>query len=184
MENKFNSLFAGLERAHGTYEIKDSRADGKLTGKAITVRETVTIQHWKDHLAGVKGIGIIPINDESKCKFGAIDIDDYANFDIKDLAKKLSELKLPFVPCRSKSGGVHLYMFCKEFIPAQIMKTKLEELSAGLGFGGSEIFPKQVVILAERGDVGGWINMPYFNHLDTDRYAVDKNGDKLSAENS
>ena len=48
METKFSSLFAGLERAHGTYEIKDSRADGKLTGKAITVREKVTLQHWKD----------------------------------------------------------------------------------------------------------------------------------------
>ena len=77
MENKFSSLFSGLERAHGTYEIKDSRADGKLTGKAITVRENVTIQKWKDHLDGVKGLGIIPINDESKVKFGAIDVDDY-----------------------------------------------------------------------------------------------------------
>lgn len=182
MENKFIALFAGLERAHGTYEIKDSRADGKLTGKAITVRETVTIQHWKDHLNGVKGLGIIPINDESKCKFGAIDVDEYTNFDIKELSKRLSDLKLPFVICRSKSGGAHLYMFCEEFIPAQLMKTKLEELSAGLGFGGSEVFPKQVAILAERGDVGGWINMPYFNHTDTERYAVDKNGDKLSAE--
>ena len=102
MENKFNSLFAGLERAHGTYEIKDSRADGKLTGKAITVREKVTLKHWKDHLTGVKGLGIIPINDESQVKFGAIDVDDYKGLDLKELSKKIYDLKLPFIPCRSK----------------------------------------------------------------------------------
>ena len=148
MENKFNSLFAGLERAHGTYEIKDSRADGKLTGKAITVREKVTLKHWKDHLTGVKGLGIIPINDNAQVKFGAIDVDDYTK-DLKELSKQIFKLNLPFVPCRSKSGGIHLYLFCKEWIPAQIMKEKLEELASSLGFGGCEVFPKQIQILAE-----------------------------------
>ena len=182
MENEFSSLFTGLDRAHGTYEIKNSRADGKLTGKAVTIREKVTLEKWKDHLAGVKGLGIIPINDNSKVKFGAIDVDQYKDFDIKKLAKKLAKLKLPFVPIRSKSGGAHLYLFCKEWIPASIMKSKLEELSSGLGFGGSEVFPKQVEILAERGDVGGWLNMPYYNMNKTERYAVDKNGEPLSPE--
>ena len=181
MENKFSSLFTGLERAHGTYEIKDSRADGKLTGKAITVREKVTLKHWKDHLTGVKGLGIIPINDNAQVKFGAIDVDDYSK-DLKELSKQIFKLNLPFVPCRSKSGGIHLYLFCKEWIPAQIMKDKLEELASSLGFGGCEVFPKQVQILAERGDVGGWINMPYFNCRDTQRYAIDGEGNKLSPE--
>jgi len=181
MENRFSSLFAGLERAHGTYEIKDSRADGKLTGKAITVRENVTLQHWKDHLAGVKGLGIIPINDNSQVKFGAIDVDEYAELDLKELSKKLEDLKLPLIPCRSKSGGVHLYLFCKEWVSAQLVKTKLEELSAALGFGGCEVFPKQIKILAERGDVGGWINMPYFNSSDTKRFAISQ-GNNLSPE--
>ena len=181
MENRFSSLFAGLERAHGTYEIKDSRADGKLTGKAVTVREKVTIQHWKDHLAGTKGLGIIPINDESKVKFGAIDVDEYAELNLKELSIKLNQLKLPLIPCRSKSGGVHLYLFCKEWIAASVMKLKLEELSSALGFGGCEVFPKQIQILAERGDVGGWINMPYFNATNTERYAI-LNENNLSPE--
>ena len=181
MENRFSSLFAGLERAHGTYEIKDSRADGKLTGKAITVRENVTLQHWKDHLSGVKGLGIIPINDDSKVKFGAVDVDEYVELNLKELSKKLENLKLPLIPCRSKSGGVHLYLFCKDWVPAQIVKSKLEELSSTLGFGGCEVFPKQIQILAERGDVGGWINMPYFNCKDTKRYAI-HSGNNLSPE--
>tara|TARA_A100000172_G_scaffold81078_1_gene72833 strand:+ start:6820 stop:8328 length:1509 start_codon:yes stop_codon:yes gene_type:complete len=181
MEERFNRLFSGLSRAHGTYEIQDSRADGKLTGKAITVREDVTIEHWKKHLSGSKGLGIIPINDESSVMFGAIDVDEYKDLNLVDLSIRLKELKLPLVLCRSKSGGVHLYLFCSEWIPAKLMKNKLEELSSGLGFGGSEVFPKQIQILAERGDVGGWINMPYFNQSDSRRYAIDGDGKKLDA---
>ena len=68
---------------------------------------------------------------------------------LKELSKKIFTLKLPFIPCRSKSGGVHLYLFCKDWIPASVMKHKLEELSSTLGFGGCEVFPKQIQILAE-----------------------------------
>ena len=68
-------LFEGLPRAHGTYEIKGERADGKKQGKATTVREDVTLEKWQAHLDGKTGIGIIPINDDSSCKFGAIDVD-------------------------------------------------------------------------------------------------------------
>jgi len=44
------------------------------------------------------------------------------------------------------------------------MQNKLRDIAAALGFGGSEIFPKQAYILADRGDVGQWINMPYFGN--------------------
>ena len=182
MEDKFMSLFAGLDRAHGTYEIKDARADGKLTGNAVTVREKVTLDHWKKHLDGSKGLGIIPINDQSKVKFGVIDVDEYKGLDLKDLSKKLVEQHIPFVPCRSKSGGVHLYLFCKEWINAEAMQLKLKELAAGLGFGDAEIFPKQTKILADRGDIGQWINMPYFNSRESLRYAIGKDGNALSPE--
>ena len=179
---EFGHLFSGLERAHGAYELKDSRADGKLTGKAVTVREEVTSQHWIDHLDGKKGLGIIPINDQSQVKFGAIDVDQYKDLDLRKLALKIAKLKLPLIVCRSKSGGAHLYLFCEEWMPAKIMKNKLEEFSSILGFGGSEIFPKQIQILASRGDVGGWINMPYFDAKKTERYGLDSAGNKLSAE--
>jgi hypothetical protein len=36
--------------------------------------------------------------------------------------------------------------------------------------------------LSERGDVGGWINAPYFDVKDTKRYAVDSKGKKLTLE--
>ena len=89
---------------------------------------------------------------------------------------------LPLVPCRSKSGGIHCFAFVKEAVPAALMKEKLGMFAALLGFGKSEIFPKQTEILAERGDIGQWINIPYFNYKETDRYAYDKKARKLSIE--
>jgi hypothetical protein len=60
------------------------------------------------------------------------------------------------------------------------MRAKLSELASLLGFGNCEIFPKQTQILTEQGDVGQWINMPYFNGARGMRYAVDIDGNALS----
>tara|TARA_B100000287_G_scaffold365834_1_gene360768 strand:+ start:32396 stop:33880 length:1485 start_codon:yes stop_codon:yes gene_type:complete len=163
MKKQFKELFMGLERAHGSYDISGERADGKKQGIAKTVREDVTETKWEMHLAGQKGLGIIPINDDSCCRFGAIDVDQYDGLDLKKINEKLKTLNLPLWPCQSKSGGVHMYLFTKEWVPADILQAKLRDMAAALGFGGSEIFPKQTQILADRGDVGQWINMPYFN---------------------
>lgn len=162
LAEQFNEVFMGLTRAHGEYEINSERADGKKQGRAKTVREDVTLDKWQLHLDGVKSLGIIPINDDSKCRFGAIDVDTYDGLDFTEINVKLDKYKLPLFPCKSKSGGVHLYLFTKEWVPAAMMQGKLKEIAAGLGFGGCEIFPKQTHILAERGDIGQWINMPYF----------------------
>jgi hypothetical protein len=42
-----------------------------------------------------------------------------------------------------------------------------------LGYGGVEVFPKQVMLASDK-DVGNWLNMPYFKHNDTNRYAIFK----------
>jgi hypothetical protein len=162
LAQRFNDVFLGLTRAHGTYVINGERADGKKQGKAQTIREDVTLNMWSDHLEGKRSLGIIPINDNSECYFGAIDVDTYDGLDFTEINKKLEEYKLPLFPCQSKSGGVHLYLFTKEAVPAGLMQAKLRDIAAALGFGGCEIFPKQTHILAERGDIGQWINMPYF----------------------
>lgn len=169
--------FHGLDRAYGTYNLKRSKTvkkGQKVMGEAITIEGQVNMQLWKDHLEGRNGIGIVPIRDDSTCFFGAVDIDLYQGLDIKKIIKDIKDQELPLVPCRSKSGGVHLFCFVHEPVPAIMMKDKLAAFAATLGFGDSEIFPKQSEILAERGDVGQWINMPYFNHTKTDRYGFKK----------
>jgi hypothetical protein len=166
-------LFSGLPRAYGTYELF-KRAEGgkKLTGKAKTVRGEVTITLWQQHVAGVKGLGIVPIRDDGTCMFGAIDVDKY-NVNINAVEEQVKNLRLPLLPTRTKSGGLHLYLFAGTPIAAPILRTKLGEWATLLGFGGSEIFPKQDAMLSEK-DFGNWINMPYFgwDTGHTDRYGV------------
>jgi hypothetical protein len=167
-------LFEGHKDAYGKFVYSNElRADGKVKGTGYTVRERVTLEHWSDHLEGKSQLGIIPINADNKCKFGAIDIDDYKIERVKiDLL--ILKHKLPVIHFRSKSGGSHLFMFVTEFVEASLVQSKLKEIASFLGFGTAEIFPKQTQILKERGDVGQWINMPYFDWDKTERYAWDE----------
>ena len=170
MIDKFSTIFDGLRLAYGTFKIEDRNAKGKATGKAMIVREERTQETWQMHLDGTQSVGIIPINEDNQCRWGCIDIDEY-NFDHTALINKLKNLKLPLVVCRSKSGGAHVFLFTDDFIPAKDMQDVLTRLSVGLGYGGSEIFPKQIALNLDRGDVGNFLNMPYFDHENSLRYA-------------
>lgn len=181
---RFHALFAGMERAHGTYtniNWDQARADGKYTGNATTKREPVTDALWEQHLAGKYGLGVIPIRDDSTCLFGAIDIDVYADLDAGRIASDIARKGFPLVPCRSKSGGLHLYLFCKVPVPAEKLQDKLREIAAKLGHGTAEIFPKQTKMGGER-DLGSWLNAPYQDVANTKRYAVRPGGDAMTAE--
>ncbi|MDV7401895.1 hypothetical protein RZS08_61310, partial [Arthrospira platensis SPKY1] len=108
-------------------------------------------------------------------KFGAIDVDTYSGIDLAELAIQIASQKLPLVLCRSKSGGPHIYLFVTDWVPAQLMIQKLDSLAGALGFGTSEIFPKQVSISTQNEaapDYGNWINMPYFKGAQGLRYGL------------
>lgn len=178
---RFFQLFAGLERAYGSYRVLGSAAEGdKVDGHAKTIQEPLTVEVWREHLSGVRGIGVVPITDDNSCSFGAIDIDDYS-LDVQSLMTKVVGV-YPLVPCRTKSGGVHLYLFTDKPVPAVLMQRKLRELAASLGYGKSEVFPKQTQVRSEEGDIGNWINMPYFGGEQTTRYALDDKAGARSLE--
>lgn len=172
----FSSLFRGLDRAYGTYRITNTSSI-KQTGAAVTKKEPVTLELWEKHLVGQSSLGIIPINDEALCVWGCIDVDEYANFDIADLSMRLKDM--PFIVCRSKSGGAHIFVFLTVPMNARDLQGKLRSLAAALGFGGSEVFPKQIQLMT-KDDIGQWLNMPYFDHTKTTRYGL-RNGERLSA---
>tara|TARA_R110002051_G_scaffold159926_2_gene231394 strand:- start:2571 stop:4082 length:1512 start_codon:yes stop_codon:yes gene_type:complete len=179
----FSQLFRGSERAHGLFEIISNRNDGKKQGKAITIKTSgPTISLWEKHLSGDYGLGVIPINDDNNCYWGCIDVDVYP-LDLVELVVKIEKLKLPLVVCRSKSGGAHVFLFVSETVTAGEMQDKLREIAAGLGFGGLEIFPKQREVLADRGDIGSWLNMPYFSGANSTRYGLSVKGKALTMEN-
>jgi hypothetical protein len=165
------TLFEGHKEAYGKFRFSEQlRADGKIKGTGTTVRGSVSPDLWDSHLEGKDQLGIIPINADNMAKFGAIDIDDY-HLDRKDINDKIIKHNLPVVHFRSKSGGAHLFLFVTEFVPASLMQNRLKEIAAFMGYGTAEIFPKQTQILKERGDIGQWINMPYFSEHSTDRHA-------------
>ena len=144
MIDKFKNIFEGLDRAHGVTIVGESNGNGtKVKGKSFVKREPVTNELWQKHLDGKDSLGVIPINDDNKCKWGCIDIDSYAGFDHQKLINKIKQFKLPLVVCRSKSGGAHVFLFTKDYVSASLMQDKLNEIRSVLGYGGSEVFPKQ-----------------------------------------
>jgi hypothetical protein len=177
----FKNIFNGLERARGVTYVDKKGADGeKIKGKSFILRERVTEDLWLKHLQGIEpSLGIIPINDENKCRWGCIDIDSYAGFDHKKLINKIKLLKLPLVVFRSKSGGAHVFIFTTVPVEAKLVRDKLLSISAVLGYGGSEVFPKQIELKSEE-DTGNFLNLPYFNGDDTTRYAFLESGEASS----
>lgn len=177
----FRHLFRGRQGVHGTY--KDHADPNKKNVQ--THRKDASEREWRNHLAGTGPyLGQVPVDVDNTCLFGAIDIDD-DGVDLVMLEVQVKEKKLPLVVCRSKSGGAHLYLFVRDPVPAKMMREKLSACVLALGRTknhdgrATEIFPKQDRTRPE--DVGNWINLPYYNHQDTNRYAV-IDGEPVSLE--
>ena len=181
MIEKFKNIFTGLDRAHGVTYVDKKGADGqKIKGKSFVTREYVTDEMWSKHLQGTEpSLGIIPITDENTCKWGCVDIDSYAGFDHKKLIDKIKTLHLPLLVFRSKSGGAHVFLFTSVAVEAKLMRDKLLSISAVLGYGGSEVFPKQVE-LKSQDDTGNFLNLPYFNGDKTTRYCFNDKGEAVN----
>ena len=180
---KFKAIFEGNNSAYGQLILSGAKTDkGKAEGKAFIKRQPISDQLWEDHLAGKEpALGVIPINEDNECKWGCIDVDVY-NLDHMAIMRNIKGMGFPLVTFRSKSGGAHLFLFAKEFIPAALMQSKLKAMSEALGYGGSEIFPKQTEILVERGDTGNFLNLPYHGGIRGLRYTFEAGGNAASLE--
>ena len=180
----FMSLFSGNTHNYGQHEYNFTESK-KESGKSYTVpNKLLTEKQYKDHLEGKKGLGVIPINKENKCKFIAIDIDVY-DFNLNKYIEAIERNDFPFVPFKSKSGGLHFFIFLKELEDVKKVKDLIQKLITYLGIDiliknrlnkMIEIFPKQIKL--QKGAIGNWINLPYYNYEDTRQYAL-RNGKKL-----
>lgn len=178
VEHRFEYLFRGLTRAYGEFKLSGSYRDGvKVEGRASTVKAEISDAHWKAHLLGTTGLGIIPITDEGTVYWGAIDIDVYP-VDFETIEAKIKALDLPLVICKSKSGGAHIYLFLHEATPASLVRGRMTSIASAIGYPKVEIYPKQIR-LASRNDVGNWLNMPYFGGDKSERHAI-KDGKALN----
>ena len=178
---RFLAAFVGSEVAHGTAVVLRTNRNGKAETDNRTVRAPLDKEKVQRHLRGELGVGSIPIKNDSTCHWGALDIDDY-DLDHKSLQNDIQKLKLPLLHCRSKSGGAHLFLFLEEPLDAAVLREYLTEIKIALGFSSAEIFPKQEKILADRGDSGNPINLPYYNCEITTRYCFNKKHEAMEIE--
>ena len=188
----FKKYFTGLERDYGfcnvekgykdptTGKIKFNPGDYGWAGKPITEFE------YKQHLDGTKSIGIQPCDDHGLARFGAIDIDPkiYKDLDVKYYLDVIQQKELPLIPIKSKSGGLHLYVFTKEPVKALQIKEFLEQVLFLFKLPlKTEIFPKQTKLGTNpNGDRinGNFINLPYFGG--NERVALSPTGEEMSLE--
>lgn len=184
--NNFKKCFDGYEKAYGQHCDLEKSHSGKVNGKAISIANMLRDDIILKHLNG-KGnsLGMFPLKENLTVKFGAIDIDgkhqtNPRKHTIEELEEKVRKLALPLIPCQSKSGDVHLYCFTKEEVPARLLVSRLKEWAGLIGYGNVEIFPKQTTRLNDK-DMGNWINLPYFDHEKTNRFAINK-GKKINIE--
>ena len=183
MLERFKNIFAGLETAYGqtimTGEIRD---DGKNEAECTVVHKPVTDELWQKHLRGeFPALGIVPIKQDSKSKWGCLDIDVY-DLDHKELVTKIKNKNLPLIVFKSKSGGAHVFIFVKEFVPASLIREKLKVMAAMLGHAGKELYPKQDYIKADKNQIGSWLNVPYHGGDKSVRSALDDNANTLTVE--
>ena len=157
----FTSYFAGNDLAYGVTKVGEIK-DGKAEADSHLVHEQLTFSVMAEHLSGKKSIGVAPIMMDSKCWFGAIDIDNYS-YDLADIVRAIYDFKLPLFPCWSKSKKLHIYMFFSEPASAASVREILRWYADLFCCDKkTELFPKQ-----DRVDPGAkffsWINIPYFN---------------------
>jgi len=174
----FASLFTGNESGYG-----------QSTGEGDSFRFWVAsgaagTKAYREHLNGKRGLSISPIRSDNMCLFGVIDDDEHHRtgvaVNINKLALKVKQHKLPLVPCRSRTGGVHLYVFFEQPTAAAKVRTLLKRWAGELGiYGDAEIFPKQIRV--PPGGMGNTIGLPYCNAASSDKYLIiDKEPQPLS----
>lgn len=177
---RFIDLFAGNDRSSGRYNPQTERMHVEYA--------PIGPEDVESHLAGTVGVGVVPIRDDGKCTWGAIDIDNHGSDEdlpIHEVDKIIEQEALPLVACRSKSGGIHAYVFFRSAQSAARVRGLLADWAVKLGYPGSEVFPKQSKLTSSSSDgklsYGNWINLPYFGGDKTMRYAI-VDGKKLEFE--
>src|SRR6056300_86148 len=187
---EFINIFSGLKRNYGFCNVQNGKTD-PATGKKYFDKgdygwrkKPITDEDYIEHLKGKVSIGIQPCDDNDEAVFGAIDIDprNYSTFSPQKYLEIIDKKQLPLIPVKSKSGGLHLYVFAKEKVKASDIREFLEDMLFILGLPpNTEVYPKQTTLKSEGSDgnrsVGSFINIPYFKKKD--RVAIFTNGEDM-----
>lgn len=182
---QFLLTFKGKNNTYVKNELPKERPEkGQKTKTKITQNEgKVDSELMAHHLDGDFGVGICPVNADGKCFMGILDIDSYGSKILK-MFRFIREYSLPLVPVRSKSGGLHCYLFTQKSVSAKAMREALQKiidnfsLETIYGKGKVEVFPKQ----DKAEGFGSCITLPYFNAEKAYTYVLDLDMRPLSLE--
>lgn len=179
------ALFAGSDKSHGIHKephFDEAKKKWEIKKHARTIKKPVTVRMWEQHLDGTRPLGIAPLREDSTVMWGTIDLDEYDNTDWGRMAAEAKKRSL--VPCLSKSGGLHLFLFLWEPMPAAVVQSILRAIAKELGYDKAEIFPKQTQY--NEGSHANWICMPYlgttFEGKLKEQTGIDEKGRPLSVE--
>lgn len=188
---EFMQFFKGAKNNYGEHKYNFTENAQKEKGENKTIINTLlTSKQYSDHLKGNTGLGIIPIDENNNCYFSVIDIDIY-DVNLAVYIKAVYNNNLPLVIFKTKSGGLHFYLFFKSAIATEKAVYYMQRLTSLLALDilvkqkqnkTVEIFPKQT--LRKKGEIGNWINLPYYNYKDTKQYCVDQELNKLSLQDA
>lgn len=166
---EFHQLYKGRDKAYGITKILDQVDEkGKQLSESHLIKKPLTEEIMGRHIRGEMTAGGIPIMKDSRVNWAALDIDVYKEFNFNEIIQKTKDT--PFLVCRSKSGGAHLYVFFKDPAPAGGVIEKLESFRARFGHGSCEIFPKQWNL--SEAEYGNFINLPYSGGDKSLRYCM------------
>jgi len=166
MYQQLFELFAGNETSFIQVTLsgdKDER--GKRIADYLTIHKPLTSEICKEHVEGKKVIGLKPERGDV-CKWGCIDIDprNYENYKQKKYIDNITGANLPLVPVLSKSGGLHLFLFLKDWTNVKDVLKILNEWN-NLYFLSKELFPCNKAV-----------GLPYFNSELTTEFAIADTG--------
>lgn len=160
--------------------------------KGEKIKTTITNEKGKvdddllmSHLSGEFGVGICPVTTDGKCLFGVLDIDYYKG-KIRKMLDIIRDYQLPLVPFRSKSGGLHCYLFLLRGVSAKTIRDTLSliikvfSLDKMYGEEKVEVFPKQDKVTED--GFGSSITLPYFNAEEPYTYLLDLDGNEVPFE--
>lgn len=149
----------------------DQDERGKRKADYTTLHEPVTEELWQSHLEGELVIGIRPERGD-KMKWGCIDVDpqNYKDYSSKKYIDIIKNNKLPLIPVRSKSGGLHIFVFFEDWEDKKEALKVLHKWNEDY-FMANEVFPMNKAL-----------GMPYFNAKMTTEFAYNDDGTPIMLE--
>lgn len=167
LASKFLALWGGYENRHIELSPRGVTRDEnrKVHAKVQTVDGPVSVEAALAHLTHEgPSVGIAPVRADSTCSWGVLDIDwqDMPEDNVQDLVNRLRTRCAAF---RSKSLGLHIYVFTTEPVRAKLMHDYLVALRRRLPKkiqGKTEIFPKATQTAVTPDNEPTSVNLPLY----------------------